>query len=252
MTKKAQKIAGIVLAAGDGVRMNSNLPKILHEVGGKPLVFWAGKALKGAGIEKPVVVVGRSGPLIKKVLKGIFDFIFAAPLGTGWAVLKTKSYFAKNMPDALVVINGDTPLFQPETVQALIKIQQKENATICLATVELENPTGYGRIIRDKKGDVVKIVEEKEASPQEKKIKEINAGLYCFQAPWIFQVLKRVEKSTTGEYFLTDVINIAGKNDQKIVAFKINDWLQALGVNTQKQLKEVQEVFENRKKEENN
>ena len=247
MTKKAVKIAGIVLAAGDGIRMNSHLPKVLNKVGSKPLVYWATQALVRAGINRPVITVSRAGPLIKKILGQDYIYIFSEPLGTGWTVLKTQPFFAKKMPEHIIVINGDTPLFQPQTVKGLIQAHLQGDSHITMVTVVLPHPTGYGRIIRDSNGLVVKTIEDKDATAKEKQIKEINAGLYCFQAPWIFTALKKVKKSASGEYYLTEVIKMAVETGKKVSAFKINDYFQALGVNTQKQLEEVQRVFIKRK-----
>ncbi len=247
-----EKIGAVVLAAGEGTRMNSELPKVLHKVNGIPMVKHVVDILEKAGIREIAVVVGYRGDLVKRVLANHHPqplrYVFQKKrLGTAHAVLCAKTLF--DDLDAIVVIYGDTPLFTPQTIKNLVEIYKKKKPALVLVSFDIDDPTGYGRVVSDKRGHVSKIVEEKDATEKEKKISEVNAGLYCFKAHFLWSNLSQVKKSKiSGEYYLTDLIGIAVAQGKKVIRYKIKDSSEALGVNTPSQLKRAHEIMVNRTK----
>lgn len=246
------KAIGIILAAGKGTRLNnglpSDIPKVLHLLDGRPLVLYCIEALEGAGIKEIVLVVGHKGYLVKEAVGNNFKYaVQDDQLGTAHAVSATKNLvFSK--AEHVIVLNGDNPLFSKETISNLIKICTDRDATVALLTVEVKDPEGYGRIIKDKEGHVLKIIEEKEASRKERAVKEINAGCYCFKNEWLWDNIEKIKLSSQDEYYLTDLIGIAVKEGEKVVALKIPDEREAVGVNTPEQLKMAHQALKALKK----
>lgn len=235
-----KNVIGIVLAAGKGTRLNhgkpSEIPKVLHLLHGRPLINYCIESLKGAGIENIILVVGYKGYMVKEAVGNSVKYVVQEKqLGTAHAV-ETARNLVLGKADYVVVLNGDNPLFSKDTVTNLVNICHEKDATITLVTVNVKNPQGYGRIIKDKEGHVQNITEEKEATSREKNIKEINAGCYCFRNNWLWDNIKKVELSPHGEYYLTDLVDIAVKEDEKVVALKIEDEKEAIGINTSEHL----------------
>ena len=242
-----KKVVGIILAAGKGTRLNdglpSDIPKVLHLLGDKPLIFYCIKALREAGIEDIIVVVGYKGYLVKEAAGGDVKYVVQEKqLGTADAVYAARD-LVSDKADRVVVLNGDNPLFSKETIADLIRQCVDRNATISLVTIDADDPKGYGRIIKDKEGHVLKIVEDKEAEPKEKAIKEINAGCYCFENDWLWKNIKKVKLNSQGEYYLTDLIGIAVGEGEKVVALKILNYREAIGINTPEQLEEARRAL---------
>jgi bifunctional UDP-N-acetylglucosamine pyrophosphorylase/glucosamine-1-phosphate N-acetyltransferase len=235
-----KEVIGIILAAGKGTRLNngnpSDKPKVLHEIHGKPLISYCVESLRDAEINNIVVVIGHRGEMVKNVVgdKALYA-IQDKQLGTSHAVFKARD-MVKDKAKYIVVLNGDNPFFSSETIENLVKSCKDRKTVISLVTTEFSHPTGLGRIIKDNDGHIESIVEEKEATNKEKKIKEINAGCYCFDNDWLWQNIKDVELSPHGEYYLTDLVSIAVEEGNKVYALKINNNVEAVGINTKEHL----------------
>ncbi len=240
--------AAIILAAGKGTRMNSELPKVLHQVGGQPMVNHVLDAAYEAGVENIVVVTGHMAKSVERALCHKAICVFQAQQqGTGHAVLLTREHF----PDpetSIVVLCGDAPLLRPETIMKLMEYHESSRADATVLTAILVNPFAYGRIVRDQAGSLVKIVEEKDADLVEKEIHEINTGTYCFRAGALFEALAKVGKTNSqGEYYLTDVLGIIRAEGGTIGVLADSDPSEVLGVNTPEQLAEVEIIYQQRK-----
>lgn len=234
----------IVLAAGKGTRMKSELPKVLHKISGKPMIGHVVDLLKGINSSQIFVVVGHQAELVKASLgEGINYVEQKEQLGTGHAVLQVRSELF-NKSGITLVISGDTPLLTNETIIELINEHKRSMAAVTILTTDLDAPTGYGRIIRNDKAAVVKIVEEKDASTEEKSIKEINTGIYCFDNEKLFRALLNVKKNNNqGEYYLTDVIEILHSDGEIVSAFKTQDYTETIGINDRFVLAEAEKIF---------
>lgn len=244
------KNQAIILAAGKGTRMQSSLPKVLSPILGKPMIFYIIEELKKAGFTKPIIVIGNGTSSVKEKLGKNFIYVLQKQLlGSGNAVQVARP-FLKNF-DNILVVCGDMPLFSSSTFKNILEKHLTEKAMVTVASVKFKNPSFYqfGRIIKNKQGNFIKIVEEKEASEKEKKIKECNAGLYCFNAPWLYRNLRKIKLSPVKkEYCLTDLVQIASLSDQKVALMLVENSEEALGVNTQEQLKIIEEVLRRRGK----
>lgn len=227
----------IVLAAGKGTRMKSEKSKQVHKILGKEIVLRAVENAKKAGIEEIITVVGYKKEQVQDVLKDSVKYaVQSEMLGTGHAVMQAKE-FLEGKQGKVVVLNGDVPILRPETIQKLIEksIANKEYAT--LLTAIYDNPYGYGRIIRDDGGNVAAIVEEKDANEQQREIKEINAGIYCFDIQELLKALAEINNdNASGEYYITDVIKIMNDKGLKTGAMIVEDNTEILGVNDRVQL----------------
>lgn len=242
-----QDVAAVILAAGKGTRMKSNKSKLVHKIYGKELVKRVVETAKKAEIEDVIAVVGYKKEQVQKVLGDTVKYaIQEEMLGTGHAVLQAENYL-KNKNGKVVVLNGDAPIIRPETIKNLIQksIDNKEYAT--LVTAIYDNPTGYGRIIRDIGGSVQEIVEEKDASEEQKQIQEINAGIYCFDIQELLKALKELKPDNAqGELYLTDIVKIMNKKGLKTGAITVKDNTEILGVNDRIQLEMLTKVLQKR------
>jgi bifunctional UDP-N-acetylglucosamine pyrophosphorylase/glucosamine-1-phosphate N-acetyltransferase len=238
----------IVLAGGMGKRMNSALPKVLHKVCGKPMILHIlGQLGSMKQLEKTVVVVGYKKALVKKVLpKWIKTAVQKKMLGTGDAVKSARYHFEK-YAGSILILCGDTPLIKAETLEKVLKTHEEEKNIATIVTTFVKDPTNYGRILRNKKGEPVGIVEEKSATAQEKKIKEINAGIYCFASKKLCYVLARIRKNKLkGEYYLTDAIEILRKKGLKIGTALAKDSSEVMGVDDLTRLKAAEKYLRGR------
>ena len=246
-------IYGVILGAGEGTRMKSCLPKVLHKVAGKELISHVIDCLNNAvKMQKLVVVVGSGSDLVIKHLeKYNADYAFQKErLGSAHALLQAKNKL-KIFDGHLIVMCGDTPLVKSLTIKNLLKyhIKNKNNATVLSGMVQ--NPFGYGRIVRDSKGAVTCIVEEKSATREEKQIKEINSGIYCFDLKVLWKALSKVDnKNNKKEYYLTDVIEILNKDGYKTDAVALTTEEEILGVNDRRQLTVAEQILRERKNNE--
>ena len=237
----------IILAAGKGTRMKSKLPKVLHKVGGKAMLQHVIDAAKSAGSTREVVVIGAGAELVKQSFTDVEFVMQEEQLGTGHAVLCAKENFA-NSTGNVMILCGDTPLFTEELLKNLIDAHEKFNAVATVLTAIMPDPKGYGRIIRADNVDFEKIVEDKDATPEQKKIREVNAGIYCFKVKNLFEALEKVtNENAQGEYYLPDVLEILRADGGKICAVIADDYRQTLGINSRIQLAEADKILRQRK-----
>ena len=235
--------AAIVLAAGAGTRMKSDKPKVAHEVLGKPLVNWVLDAAEEAGIERLVTVVGHKREQVIPLVDDRAEIVVQEEQrGTAHAVLSCSDALA-DFEGSLLVLSGDCPLITSETMKALIDMRESNDAAVVVLTMEMADPTGYGRIIREADGSVARIVEQKDASPEEAAVTECNSGFYCFDAKALFEALGQVgSDNAQGEFYLTDVLEISRNAGRAVLALPAKDPNECLGINTREQLAAVEEI----------
>jgi bifunctional UDP-N-acetylglucosamine pyrophosphorylase / glucosamine-1-phosphate N-acetyltransferase len=241
-------IAAVVLAAGIGKRMNSSVPKVLHPVLGKPMLDYVLTAVRGVSPAKIVVVLGRGRDDVKKSVdaKGVAFVEQKVQLGTGHAANCARKVLSGFKGDILV-LNGDFPLITSSSLKSLIKKHKSENADVTILTARLENPFGYGRVLRNIKGAIERIVEEKDASPEERKIKEINSGTYYVKSGFLWEALNGIgSRNRQKEYYLTDIIGIAANKSRKIAVVVARDSGEAMGVNDRAELSQVEALLRKR------
>ena len=242
--------AAIILAAGAGTRMKSDLPKVAHEIQDIPLVRWVISAAEVAGIFRIVTVVGYGAEIVAPlVFPDTKPVLQPERKGTGDAVAVCREALA-DFEGSLVVLSGDCPCITSTEVRMLVEAREEANAAMALLTMEMDEPHGYGRIVRSEDGsEVLRIVEQKDATPEEDEITECNAGFYCFEAPLVFDLLDQVTPDNAqGEYYLTDVLELARKAGRKVVAVEAPEPLNCIGVNTQQQLLVAEGVISRRMK----
>ena len=240
-------IMAIVMAAGKGTRMKSKRSKLVQKIYGKEIVKRAVENAEKAGVHEIVAVVGYMKEEVMGVLGDSVKYAFQEEmLGTGHAVMQAKEYL-KGKKGKVLVLNGDVPLIRPETLNKLLEksMENKEYAT--LLTAIYDNPTGYGRIVRDEGGNIEAIVEEKDTTPSQKEIKEINAGIYCFDIEELLNALDKITPNNAqGEYYLTDVIQIMNEKGLKTGALIVEDNTEILGINDRIQLEMLTKVLQMR------
>lgn len=237
----------IILAAGKGTRMKSDLPKVLHQVAGLTMLEHVKRAVDTMNPAKTVTVVGHKAELVQKVLEGQSEFVLQSEqLGTGHAVMMAESSLAE-LEGQTLVIAGDTPLIRGESLKNLLHYHKSHKNVATILTAEADDPFGYGRIIRNQNAEVIKIVEQKDASDYEQQVKEINTGTYVFDNKRLFEALKEINTNNAqGEYYLTDVISIFKEADEKVGAYKLADFDESLGVNDRVALAKAEKVMRRR------
>ncbi|HOP29895.1 MAG TPA: NTP transferase domain-containing protein [Spirochaetota bacterium] len=226
----------MVLAGGKGVRMQSELPKVLHPLCGKPLIEHVVENLNAAGINDILVVVGYKGDDVIQQLNGRVNFVWQhEQLGTGHAVMQAESYF-KDYQGDIVVACGDVPLIKPETFKALVSEIEKPDCGAVVLTMVQDNPTGYGRIIYDS-GSFSRIVEEKDATDEQKKITEVNSGTYIFNSRLLFEGLKKIDTNNAQrEYYLPDALNFVLQSGYAVKTVVLKNPVEGRGINTRDEL----------------
>ena len=237
----------IILAAGKGTRMKSDLPKVLHKVAGISMLEHVFRSVNAINPEKTVTVVGHKAELVEQVLAGQTDFVRQTEqLGTGHAVMMAEPVL-ENLTGQTLVIAGDTPLITGESLKNLIDFHINHKNVATILTAEADNPFGYGRIVRNQHGEVLKIVEQKDASDFEQQIKEINTGTYVFDNARLFEALKNINTNNAqSEYYITDVIGIFRENGEKVGAYTLKDFDESLGVNDRVALATAESVMRRR------
>ena len=240
-------LVAVILAAGKGTRMRSKYPKVLHKVGGKPMLQHVIDAATVAGCDEKVVIVGHEAELVEKMVGSQGKIALQAEqLGTGHAVMQTAEAL-KGFTGTALILCGDTPLLEGEELKKFCEAHKASGAAATVLTAVMDDPFGYGRIVRDEKGNVQAIVEQKDATEAQKAIKEINTGIYCMECPLMFDVLATLTNDNAqGEYYLTDAPEIIRKNGGKIETYTINDGVQLLGVNTPEELEMCEKVLRER------
>src|SRR3990172_739289 len=238
-------VAAIILAAGLGKRMKSHTPKVLHPVAGRPMLFYPVEVVKSLGIKKTIVIVGHKAEEVTKKIgvmghgawgmgqrKSQIQFVKQEPqLGTGHAVLCAENSL-KTFKGNCLILSGDVPLITKETIQGLLNLHAKKKAVISFISTVVEDPSGYGRVLRDENNSVIRIVEHKDASIEEKAINEINTGIYCISAAFLFSGLKNIKKENAqGEYYLPDLIEMAANQGERVACLTHIKPAEVMGIN---------------------
>mgnify|MGYP001369276937 FL=1 len=243
----SQDLAAVILAAGKGTRMKSNRAKVLHEIAGRAMLHYPLQAARQAGFERLHVVVGHQADQVRETLaeSGVCFVDQTEQLGTGHALLCASESLA-DFSGTLLLLCGDVPLLREETLRELLETHRQERAAVTVLTAELENPAGYGRIIRDGEA-ILRIVEEKDATPEEKLVGEINTGTYLFDAQYVFSALQGLGRDNAqGEYYLTDVVEAAFSAGLPTRAVTLDEPNEAMGINDLAQLAEATALMRQR------
>lgn len=236
----------IILAAGEGKRMASALPKPLHPLLGKPLIEYVLEATESLTEKSPVMVVGRGADQIKSILGDRVRYVEQNELlGTGHAAQQAENILSGKSEQVLIVY-GDMPLIHKSTLQSILETQQSHDGPLTILTVMSDNARGFGRISRDSEGNIKAIVEEAVASPEELLINELNAGIYCIQSDWLWPSLKKLQLSPQGEYYLTDLVSLAASEDRSIQSVLAESPEELIGINTRVHLAESALILKNR------
>ncbi|MDH5716883.1 MAG: sugar phosphate nucleotidyltransferase [Spirochaetia bacterium] len=248
--KLNNKTYAVILAAGQGKRMNSDLPKVLHKVLGRPMIEYVLESAVNAGIKNIILVVGHKKELVEECVKNWIlknkniDIQFSVQeeqKGTGHAVMCAEKHIPKTNAFVAILL-GDVPLIKFETIKNAIEKLNQEKAAMLIITMEPESPDGYGRIIRDKNGYVEKISEDKDCSIEEKKVKEVNTGTFIYDAEYLVQSINKINcNNAQSEYYLTDTVSILVNQGKKVIAEKCKDMYEFTGVNSRDQLKFIEE-----------
>lgn len=243
MNNESSTPMAIVLAAGKGTRMKSELPKVLCEACGRPLVAWVIDSLRRAGIGRIVIVIGYRGDLVRESLAGYPDLVFVEQkeqLGTGHAVMVCEGAF-RGYSGPVLVVAGDSPMLQAASIRKLVDEFQQGKTACLLGTLIHDNPSGLGRIVRNAGGDFTGIVEDKDCTAEQRLIREVNMSTYLFDCRELFDALSRVDRNNRqGEYYLTDVPAILLSRGKCVDALPVLDPCEALSVNTIEHLQLVE------------
>ena len=236
----------VILAAGQGTRMKSSLAKVLHPLLGLPMIHYAvDTALEVTG-SKPVVVVGHSGDDVRESIQEKAEFAVQEPqLGTGHAVMQARELLDGTAAQVLVTY-ADMPLLQTDTLRELVAAQQSNRGSLSMLTLQVDEARGFGRVMRDQSGKVTGIIEEAQATPEQLSIKELNAGVYCFDGRWLWQALPRIDLSPKGEYYLTDLVAMAVGEGLNVEAVSLTDPQEAIGINNRVHLAEAEAILRQR------
>lgn len=240
------ELNAVLLAAGQGTRMKSSLPKVLHPLAGLPLIEHCLRAVAGVTDRQPVVVVGHGAGQVQAAVGDRARFVLQEPqLGTAHALRMAEPLLA-GQPGLLLVTYGDMPLLTSATLQRLVDLQCANSGPISMLTVLMDDPHGFGRIVRGADGSVRAIVEEAQATPEILAVRELNVGVYCFDSAWLWQQLPNIPLSPKGEYYLTDIVAIAVEQGLKVEALTVPDPEETLGINTRAHLAEAEAVLRRR------
>ena len=239
------ELCTVILAAGQGTRMRSKLPKVAHPVAGLPMIAYVVEACRAVRAKRTLVIVGYQAERVREALAGeAIEFILQQEhRGTGHALLQTEQALSGFDGD-LLVLSGDTPLLTPTTLEVMVQAHRQARAHGTVLTAEVDQPHGYGRVVRDEAGDLLRIVEEPEATPREREIREINASVYCFAAASLFEVLRAIRPSAVkGELYLPDVVALLRERGHRVQAHRAADPEEVRGVNSRGELAEVHRLL---------
>ncbi|NTW56940.1 MAG: NTP transferase domain-containing protein [Chlorobiaceae bacterium] len=244
-------LAVIIMAAGKGTRMKSDLPKVLHQANCRPLIEYVIDTALALDPVRTILVVGHQAELVRKATGSfpVSSVLQEPQLGTGHAVMQAEEAL-RDFQGEVLILSGDAPLVRIETLRELVTLHRNRHAAATVLTAELPDPSGYGRIIRRQdNGNVLRIVEHKDASEEELKLKEINSGVYVFDAATLFKSLGQVNTNNAqNEYYLTDVFGICFRSGLTVCAYRTGNPEEILGINTPEQLKEVEHELLRRQK----
>jgi len=242
-------LAVVLLAAGKGTRMKSELPKVLHRLAGRPLVFYPLDLALALEARKIAIVVGHQAERVKRTVRRGYtqrrvEFVLQEKQeGTGHAVLQAKTALRGFTGDVLI-LSGDIPLLTPATIRKFLRQHRQSSPGLSLVTCDLENPTGYGRCLVDARGRLREIVEEKDATPEQRLIREINAGIYLMDAKLLWWALSRIGKDNAqGEMYLTDIAGVVRRRGKTIRVFKAADSHEVMGINTRAELARANRLY---------
>ena len=237
------RISAVILAAGQGTRMRSKTPKILHPLSGRPLITYAVEIAARVTGSKPVLVVGHGAAAVQDALGDSVEYVHQeTQMGTGHAVQQVESVL-KGQTDLVLVTLADMPLLTEGTLKRLVQLQEDGNGPFSMLTVMADDPRGFGRVVRDDSGVVREIVEEAHATPEQLAIRELNISVYCFNADWLWEALPRIPLSPKGEYYLTDLVGIAAAEGSSVRAMVAEETSETIGINTRVHLAEAEAVL---------
>ena len=251
---KIKDVAAIILAAGLGKRMKSDTPKVLHPVAGRPMLFYPVQVIKSLGLKKAIIIVGHKAEKVMEILdselrtpNSELKFVKQEPqLGTGHAVLCAENVL-KAWKGDILILSGDVPLITKQTILGLLDLHAKKKAAISFISTVIADPSGYGRVLRDENNSVKRIVEDKDSSIEEKAINEINTGIYCINAQFLFSGLKNIKRENAqGEYYLPDLIEMAAKAKQKVACLTHINPAEVMGINNRIELAQANGVMRER------
>ncbi len=244
-----ESLASVVLAAGKGTRMKSGLIKVLHPVAGVPMIAWPVAAARDAGSDPVVLVIGHQANAVQAVFRGAPDIRCAMQeeqLGTGHAVACALEAL-NGFRGTVLILCGDTPLLRSETLKTMLSFHRDNKAAITVLTALMDDPYGYGRIVRDPSGRVIRIVEQKDADPEEQEIREINSGIYCMDSDFLFANIRGIgNDNAQGEYYLTDLLALAVRKGLPCLALATADADEIMGINDRVQLAEAARILRRR------
>jgi len=236
----------IILAAGKGSRMNSDLAKVLHALNGRPMILYSVETARLVTGQPPVLVIGHQADEVRAVVGSQAEYVFQdRQLGTAHAVQQAERALSGHA-DRLLVTSGDMPLFTTDTLSALVKRQEANSGPLSMLTVTVDDPRGFGRIVRGRDGRVKAVVEEAVATPEQLAIRELNVGAYCVAGDWLWEALRRIPVSPVGEYYLTDLVEVAVRQGLRVEAIAVTDPREAIGINTLQHLAEAEQMLAER------
>lgn len=235
----------VIMAAGKGTRMKSDMAKVLHTLNGKPMIHYVIQLARDLGSNRVIAIIGHQKERVQETLQNEhIEFAVQEPqLGTGHAVMQTEDLLEK-YEGSVLVLSGDVPILTYDTIKKLTALHNEQNATATVLTTHMPDPTGYGRVIRNADRSVRKIVEHKDATDEEKKNKEINSGIYMFQSRELFDALKKINPhNAQNEYYLPDVLKVLIEKGGKVCAYVTEDYHEISGINTVEQLREAEIIL---------
>lgn len=239
-------INAVILAAGHGTRMKSDIPKVLHPLLGKPMIWYSVEAAHQVTGVQPAIVIGHGGGAVRDEVGDMARFVLQEPqLGTGHALQQASNLLSGKSDDVLVTY-ADMPLIRTETLQRLVEAHRSHDGPVTLLTVLADDPRGFGRVVRNQQGEVQAIVEEAQATPEQLDIRELNASVYCFDSAWLWKSLERIPLSPKGEYYLTDLVEIATAEKRGVQAIIAEDNTETIGINTRVHLAEAESILRQR------
>ncbi len=246
--RRKQELAAIILAAGKGTRMNSDLVKVLHPLCGRPMIWYVTALAQSLGASKTVVVVGHQAQKVMEALEGQ-DLIYALQdhqLGSAHAVQQARQDL-RDFDGDVFILCGDVPLLRPATLEALLERHRSRGSAITVMTALPDDPGSYGRVVKSEAGDVLRIVEARDATPEEKEIREINTGIYCADRVFLFDAVGRIGNTNAqGEFYFTDIFEIAVRDQRKTGAYVLDDPEEAMGINTIDDLRRAEQIMKTR------
>jgi bifunctional UDP-N-acetylglucosamine pyrophosphorylase/glucosamine-1-phosphate N-acetyltransferase len=244
------RFAAVILAAGQSTRFKSASPKIIHPVAGLPMALWSVHSARAVGAHPIVLVVGAQAEMVKEAIGPDVSYVFQEQrLGTGHATLQARPLL-EDQADMVLLLYGDMPALRAETLARMVAVQREKQPALTMLSVESQDSMGFGRVVRDASGKVLEIVEEAVATPEIMALMELNCGVYCFDAQWLWTRLPQVRVTPPkGEYYLTDMIGIAVAEGRAVEVVKITDVQEVQGVNTRQHLARVERILRDRIRE---